>query len=109
MQSKNVSSQVSLQWWVPNTRIIGRKKLFLPFFSESHLNNKMLFSLYFEEKCAQMMELIIRSNGNKLKIHTPFYLNTCSVTNSLTDLPQLIHTYSFHKYSVIFIYIACTE
>lgn len=86
-----------------------KEKRFLPFFSELQLNNKMLFSVYFEEKRAQTIELIIRSNGNKLKIHTPFYFNTCSVTNSLTDLPQLIHTYSFHKYSVFFIYIACTE
>lgn len=44
-----------------------------------------------------------------LKIDTPFYLNYRFVTNSLTDLTQLINTYSFPKYSVIFIYVVYAE
>lgn len=43
------------------------------------------------------------------KIDTPFYLNNRFVTNSLTDLTQLINTYSFPRYSVIFIYVVCAE
>lgn len=44
-----------------------------------------------------------------LKIDTPFYLNYRFVANLLTDLTQLINTYSFPKYSVIFIYVVYAE
>lgn len=47
MLFKEVLSQVSLKWWLVETRTIGRKKVF---FSNFQVKNKMLFSVYFEEK-----------------------------------------------------------
>lgn len=102
MQSKSVLSQVSLQWWVPNPRTIGKINDFFFFSVLQHWNvvfclfwNVLLWSEHWVNRTHQWEQT------------WNLYLSVWVLVLLLTDT-----TYAHLKFSQVFsnfIYIACAE